>query len=74
MTHKQWFNNVLHLHPVHEEGAVYSNADLPTAEQHTSIVQFMELSGYVAKAGGTLCKKFKENEPEQSLCIDLDPF
>ena len=21
MTHKQWFNNVLHLHPVHEEGA-----------------------------------------------------
>ena len=19
MTHKQWFNNVLHLHPVHEE-------------------------------------------------------
>ena len=22
MTHKQWFNNVLHLHPVHEEGAI----------------------------------------------------
>ena len=22
MTHKQWFNNVLHLHPVHEEGAL----------------------------------------------------
>ena len=21
MTHKQWFNNVLHLHPVHEDGA-----------------------------------------------------
>ena len=21
MTHKQWFNNMLHLHPVHEEGA-----------------------------------------------------
>ena len=21
MTRKQWFNNVLHLHPVHEEGA-----------------------------------------------------
>ena len=21
MTHKQWFNNVLHLHPVPEEGA-----------------------------------------------------
>ena len=21
MTHKQWFTNVLHLHPVHEEGA-----------------------------------------------------
>ena len=21
MTHKQWFNNVLHLHPVHEGGA-----------------------------------------------------
>ena len=21
MTYKQWFNNVLHLHPVHEEGA-----------------------------------------------------
>ena len=21
MTHKQWFNNVVHLHPVHEEGA-----------------------------------------------------
>ena len=21
MTHKQWLNNVLHLHPVHEEGA-----------------------------------------------------
>ena len=21
MTHKQWFNNVLHLHSVHEEGA-----------------------------------------------------
>ena len=25
MTHKQWFNNVLHLHPVHEEGAFYCN-------------------------------------------------
>ena len=24
MTHKQWFNNVLHLHPVHEEGAQIS--------------------------------------------------
>ena len=24
MTHKQWFNNVLHLHPVHEEGAQLS--------------------------------------------------
>ena len=24
MTHKQWFNNVLHLHPVHEEGAIKS--------------------------------------------------
>ena len=23
MTHKQWFNNVLHLHPVHEEGAPF---------------------------------------------------
>ena len=23
MTHKQWFNNVLHLHPVHEEGAEF---------------------------------------------------
>ena len=23
MTHKQWFNNVLHLHPVHEEGAFF---------------------------------------------------
>ena len=21
MTHKQWFKNVLHLHPVHGEGA-----------------------------------------------------
>ena len=25
MTHKQWFNNVLHLHPVHEEGADFVN-------------------------------------------------
>ena len=25
MTHKQWFNNVLHLHPVHEEGAKISD-------------------------------------------------
>ena len=25
MTHKQWFNNVLHLHPVNEEGAVKLN-------------------------------------------------
>ena len=25
MTHKQWFNNVLHLHPVHEEGAIFSH-------------------------------------------------
>ena len=25
MTHKQWFNNVLHLHPVHEEGATVSD-------------------------------------------------
>ena len=23
MTHKQWFNNVLHLHPVPEEGATF---------------------------------------------------
>ena len=22
MTHKQWFNNVLQLHPAHEEGAL----------------------------------------------------
>ena len=25
MTHKQWFNNVLHLHPVHQEGAIKSS-------------------------------------------------
>ena len=32
MTHKQWFNNVLHLHPVHEEGAVlFSKFDKLTA-------------------------------------------
>ena len=31
MTHKQWFNNVLHLHPVHEEGAVKSQ--LANAQQ-----------------------------------------
>ena len=25
MTHKQWFNNKLHLHPVHEEGAIITD-------------------------------------------------
>ena len=28
MTHKQWFNNVLHLHPVHEEGAQTAHSSL----------------------------------------------
>ena len=28
MTHKQWFNNVLHLHPVHEEGAFSSRKSI----------------------------------------------
>ena len=28
MTHKQWFNNVLHLHPVHEEGAEKSDPNI----------------------------------------------
>ena len=36
MTHKQWFNNVLHLHPVHEEGAGFWRTHVYFLEIFTS--------------------------------------
>ena len=35
MTHKQWFNNVLHLHPVHEEGTRLLRTLNPKQDQNT---------------------------------------
>ena len=43
MTHKQWFNNVLHLHPVHEEGAkLWKRVDLKenlSSKRDTAVIE-----------------------------------
>ena len=38
MTYKQWFNNVLHLHPVHEEGAEKRKPKIITVAENTKDV------------------------------------
>ena len=39
MTHKQWFNNVLHLHPVHEQGAEVCKGK--TIKQTRNIINYL---------------------------------
>ena len=53
MTHKQWFNNVLHLHPVHEEGAKFRCKRMSSKKKNGRVrFQRPHQDGFRAVGGG----------------------